>query len=41
LRSLGSSTGFFQPKVKQARALAERDLKAGDALSDEFTAAAS
>jgi hypothetical protein len=35
---LGLQHGFFQPKVKQARALAERDLKSGDALSDEFTA---
>jgi len=29
--------GFFQPKVREARALAERDLKSGDLLSDEFT----
>lgn len=29
---------FFQPKVREARELAERDLKAGDALSDEFDA---
>lgn len=34
----GLQHGFFQPKVKQVRALAERDLKAGDTLSDEFTA---
>jgi hypothetical protein len=34
----GLQHGFFQPKVKQARALAERDLKAGDVLSEEFTA---
>ena len=34
----GLQHGFFQPKVRQARALAERDLKAGDTLSDEFTA---
>jgi hypothetical protein len=33
----GLQHGFFQPKVKQARALAERDLKVGDVLSDEFT----
>jgi uncharacterized membrane protein len=34
----GLQHGFFQPKVRQARALAERDLEAGDTLSDEFTA---
>ena len=34
----GLQHGFFQPKVREARALAERDLKAGDVLSDEFTA---
>jgi hypothetical protein len=34
----GLQHGFFQPKVKEARALAERDLKAGDTLSAEFTA---
>lgn len=34
----GLQHGFFQPKVKQARALAERDLKSGDVLSEEFTA---
>lgn len=34
----GLQHGFFQPKVRQARALAERDLKSDDALSDEFTA---
>ena len=30
--------GFFQPKTRQAKELAERDLKAGDTLSDEFEA---
>jgi len=34
----GLQHGFFQPKVREARALAERDLKASDALSDEFRA---
>lgn len=34
----GLQHGFFQPKVREARALAERDLKSGDVLSDEFTA---
>ena len=34
----GVQHGFFQPRVKQARALAERDLKSGDVLSAEFTA---
>jgi uncharacterized membrane protein len=34
----GLQHGFFQPKVRQARALAERDLKVGEVLSDEFTA---
>ncbi len=29
---------FFQPKVREAKALAERDLKAGDTLSPEFEA---
>ena len=29
---------FFQPQTRQARELAERDLKAGEVLSDEFTA---
>jgi uncharacterized membrane protein len=33
----GLQHGFFQPKIREARALAERDLKAGDALSAEFT----
>jgi hypothetical protein len=34
----GLQHGFFQPKVREAKALAERDLKAGDALSPEFEA---
>jgi Predicted integral membrane protein (DUF2269) len=29
---------FFTPQVRKAKELAERDLKAGDTLSDEFTA---
>jgi uncharacterized membrane protein len=29
---------FFQPKTREAKELAERDLKAGDTLSDEFEA---
>jgi uncharacterized membrane protein len=32
----GLQHGFFQPKVREAKALAERDLQAGDALSAEF-----
>lgn len=34
----GLQHGFFQPQVRKARALAERDLEAGDELSAEFTA---
>jgi uncharacterized membrane protein len=30
--------GFFQPKVREAKEIAERDLKSGDALSPEFEA---
>src|SRR3954452_8194469 len=30
--------GFFQPKVREAKAIAERDLKGGNALSPEFEA---
>lgn len=30
--------GFFQPAVRRARELAERDLQSGDALSPEFEA---
>jgi uncharacterized membrane protein len=29
---------FFQPQARRARELAERDLKAGDTLSEEFNA---
>jgi len=35
---LGLQHGFFRPHTARARELAERDLKAGDALSDEFMA---
>jgi uncharacterized membrane protein len=34
----GLQHGFFQPKVREAKALAERDLESGDALSPEFEA---
>jgi uncharacterized membrane protein len=34
----GLQHGFFQPQVRKAKALAERDLKAGDTLGDEFLA---
>jgi len=34
----GLQHAFFQPKVAEAKELAERDLKAGDTLSDEFLA---
>ncbi|HWA52723.1 MAG TPA: DUF2269 family protein [Solirubrobacterales bacterium] len=34
----GLQHGFFQPQVRKARELAERDLKAGDELSAEFEA---
>jgi uncharacterized membrane protein len=30
--------GFFQPKVREAKAIAERDLKSGETLSPEFEA---
>ena len=30
--------GFFQPQVRKAKALAERDLQGGDKLSPEFEA---
>jgi uncharacterized membrane protein len=36
----GLQHGFFQPQVRKARALAERDLKTGDELSAEFDAIA-
>ncbi len=32
----GLQHGFFQPQTRKARELAERDLKTGDTLSDEF-----
>ena len=32
----GLQHGFFGPKVREAKALAERDLQSGDALSAEF-----
>jgi hypothetical protein len=34
----GLQHGFFQPQVRKAKALAERDLEAGDELSPEFEA---
>jgi len=34
----GLQHGFFQPAVRKAKELAERDLKAGDTLSPEFEA---
>jgi uncharacterized membrane protein len=34
----GLQHGFFQPQVRKAKALAERDLEAGDTLSPEFEA---
>jgi hypothetical protein len=34
----GLQHGFFQPQVRKAKALAERDLQAGEALSPEFEA---
>jgi uncharacterized membrane protein len=34
----GLQHGFFQPQVRRAKEIAERDLKAGDALSPEFEA---
>ncbi len=36
----GLQHAFFGPQVRRARELAERDLKAGDALSPEFDAVA-
>jgi uncharacterized membrane protein len=35
---LGLSHGFFRPQTAKALELAERDLEAGDALSDEYGA---
>jgi Predicted integral membrane protein (DUF2269) len=34
----GLQHGFFRPQVKKVKALAERDLEAGDTLSPEFEA---
>lgn len=34
----GLQHGFFRPQTQRAKELAERDLKSGDALSDEFLA---
>ena len=34
----GLSHGFFRPQTAKALELAERDLKAGDTLSDEYSA---
>jgi hypothetical protein len=34
----GLQHGFFQPQVRKAKALAERDLQAGEELSPEFEA---
>jgi Predicted integral membrane protein (DUF2269) len=34
----GLQHGFFQPQVRKAREIAERDLQAGDELGDEFLA---
>lgn len=36
----GLQHGFFQPQVRRARELAERDLKSGDELGSEFNAIA-
>ena len=36
----GLQHGFFQPQVRKAKELAERDLEAGDTLSPEFEALA-
>jgi hypothetical protein len=35
---LALQNAFFTPRVRKAKELAERDLKAGDTLSDEFEA---
>lgn len=34
----GLQHGYFQPQVRKAKALADRDLEAGDTLSPEFQA---
>jgi uncharacterized membrane protein len=36
LALFGLQHGFFRPQTAKAKALAERDLKAGDTLSEEF-----
>lgn len=38
LALFGLQHGFFRPQTAKAKALAERDLKAGDTLSEEFEA---
>lgn len=38
LALFGLQHGFFQPQVRKAKALAERDLQNGDALGEEFLA---
>jgi Predicted integral membrane protein (DUF2269) len=38
LALFGLQHAFFQPQVRKAKALAERDLASGDALSPEFEA---
>jgi uncharacterized membrane protein len=38
LALLGLQHGFFRPQTRKARELAERDLKSGDSLGDEFMA---
>src|SRR3954471_13096716 len=38
LALFGLQHGFFQPQVRRAKEMAERDLQAGDTLSDEFEA---
>jgi uncharacterized membrane protein len=38
LALFGLQHGFFQPQVRKAKEMAERDLKAGDTLSPEFEA---
>jgi hypothetical protein len=38
LALFGLQHGFFQPQVRRAKELAERDLRSGDSLSEEFLA---
>jgi uncharacterized membrane protein len=40
LALFGLQHGFFQPQVRKAKEIAERDLKSGDTLSPEFEAIA-